>query len=197
MHNVCFPESGSNWSMVSHVGSQPPTKDFRSNPTPEGLEPLTKDSRIKPLTNCTIMGPTCPIHVWGDPRGLHHATVVAVDPRNTMPLVLSNGDGIPSTNKVKRIQVLNNNELVDHQGIFRSINRFNLKKRGSTTIGDAIGEEGAVFTGIDKKHIKMGMERCKEDRFALEDIVINKLISGDGACNSAITAVPVDFKKEC
>jgi hypothetical protein len=121
----------------------------------------------------------CPMHVWGDPRGLRHATVMAVDPGNTMPLVLSNGDRIPSTNKVKPIQVFKDNELVDRQDIFRLINRFKLKKRGSTIIGDVIGKEGAVLAGIIKKHIKMSTEKCKEDGFALEDIFIDKLINGN------------------
>ncbi len=51
------------------------------------------------------------------------------------------------------------------------------------------------MTGIIKKHIKMGLEKCKEDRFVMEDIIIDKLITGNGASNSAITKGPADFKK--
>ena len=39
------------------MGFQLPTKDSRSNPPPEGFEPLTKDFRSNPLTNCTKLGP--------------------------------------------------------------------------------------------------------------------------------------------
>jgi hypothetical protein len=35
----------------------PPMKDSRSHLPPEGFEPLTKDSRNDPLTNCTILDP--------------------------------------------------------------------------------------------------------------------------------------------
>jgi hypothetical protein len=42
--------------MARHVGPQLPTKDSKSNPPAKGFEPLTKDSRSNPLTNCTILG---------------------------------------------------------------------------------------------------------------------------------------------
>jgi hypothetical protein len=35
------------------------------------------------------------------------------------------------------------------------------------------------LSGILKEHIKTGMEKCKADGFALEDIIIDKLASSD------------------
>ncbi len=57
----------------------------------------------------------------GDPRGLRETSVLSVDPNNYFPLVLSNGEGLPSTSKVKWIKVIQHNRLVDHLGLFRSM----------------------------------------------------------------------------
>ena len=45
-----------------------------------------------------------PIHVAGDPRGLRQATVLSVDPDDETPLVLSNGEGLPSNTKSETYQ---------------------------------------------------------------------------------------------
>ncbi len=58
----------------------------------------------------------CPIFVSGDPRGLRETSVHAVDPNDKFPLVLSNGDRLPSTTQVKCIMVYRNNILMDHCG---------------------------------------------------------------------------------
>ncbi len=63
----------------------------------------------------------CPIFVSGDPRGLRETSVLAVDPNDKFPLVLSNRDGLPSTTQVKRIEVYRNNILMDHCGLFHEI----------------------------------------------------------------------------
>ncbi len=41
-------------TLIGHVGLQPLTLDLRSNPTPEGFEPLTKRSKSNSPTNCTL-----------------------------------------------------------------------------------------------------------------------------------------------
>jgi hypothetical protein len=88
----------------------------------------------------------------GDKRWLRNATVEAVKPVNCshMPLVLNNGDGIPSTTKVKRICLLKGDILVDHPGIFRSLDQFKMKKEGKTTMGDVMVKNAAVVKGIIK-----------------------------------------------
>jgi hypothetical protein len=115
----------------------------------------------------------CPIFVSGDARGLRHATVLSVDPNDSMPLVLSNGEGLPRSTKVKRIKVMSGNELVDHPGIFRAMDRFKLTKRGSATAADAITMEASRFGAIMKKKINRLREKAEADGFAPMDMLVN------------------------
>ncbi len=105
-----------------------------------------------------------------------------MNPKNEMPLVLSNGEGIPSTCTMKCIKVLSNIVLVDHSNdLWRSMDSFRLRKSGTAKLGDIMAKEGNWLSGILKKHIKMGMDKCKANGFALEDIFIDKLVSLDEA----------------
>ncbi len=107
-----------------------------------------------------------PIFVAGDPQGLCETIVLLVDPANKIyPLVLCNGKGLPINYKVKRIKVIrrSNNQLVDHPGIFRSIDWFKLTKRGSATTADAISMQVNCLEGIMKKHITNGMPNGGEE----------------------------------
>ncbi|KAL3803579.1 hypothetical protein ACHAW5_003360 [Stephanodiscus triporus] len=115
----------------------------------------------------------CPIFVTGDPRGLRQATVLAVDPNDAMPLVLSNGEGLFSSTSVKRIKVMSGNELVDHPGIFRAMDRFKLTKSGNATAADAISMEAARFGAIMKKNISRLKEKAEADGFAPMDLLVN------------------------
>lgn len=115
----------------------------------------------------------CPIYVTGDKRGLRQATVLAVDPSDTMPLVLSNGEGLPNTTKVKRIKVMSGDELVDHPGIFREMNRFKLIKMGNATVADAIAMEAARFGAIMTKNINKLKEKAGAEGFAPMDLLVN------------------------
>ncbi len=121
-----------------------------------------------------------PIYVTGDKWGLHKATVLAVNPKDSMPLVLSNGEGIPKTCTLKRIKIIKNNVLVDHSnGLFWSMDSFKLRKSGTAKLSDIMAQEGKRLSGILKEHIKTGMEKCKANGFALEDIIIEKLACSD------------------
>jgi hypothetical protein len=81
-----------------------------------------------------------------------------------MPLVLSNGEGIPSTSTLKSIKILRNNVLVDHSnGLWRSINSFRLRKSGTAKLGNIMAKEGNQLSGIIKKHIETDMKKCKAD----------------------------------
>ena len=128
-----------------------------------------------------------PIGVTGDKSWLCQATVVAVDPeKSNMPLVLDNGDGIPSTTSVKRIRIMKNNILVDHPGIFRSIDRFKMKKQGETTTGDVMTIRAAYAKGRITHHLKQGIEKCSNDGgLAIEDILHKKLLSPNKDVKSA------------
>ena len=126
-----------------------------------------------------------PIGVAGDKRWLRQARVEAVDPVNSyMPLVLDNAEGIPSTTSV--------NILVDHPGIFRSIDQYKIKKQGETTMGDVLTIQAAYFKGRITQHLKQGIERCTKDGgLAIEDIFHNKLPSANKDMESAnVSAAP-------
>ena len=123
-----------------------------------------------------------PIYVTGNPQGLREATVLSVNPKDSMPLVLSNAEGIPRSCSLKRIKIMQDNVLVDHSnGLFRSMDKFKLRKSGTARLSDVIVQEGNRMSGILRKHIKSGLEKCKADGFALEDIVITKLASSNEA----------------
>ncbi len=136
-----------------------------------------------------------PIFVAGDPRRLRDTSILAVDPNNNFPLVLSNSEGLPSTTAVKPIKVIWHNELVDHHGIFRAIDWFQLKKRGSTTDADGVYMQADCFEGIMKKHIIKGMGKAKADGFALGDMLINKFNGGDTVSAAAIVVTTIKSKK--
>jgi len=114
-----------------------------------------------------------PIFVAGDPRGLRQATVLAVDPKEEMPLTLSNAEGIPNSTKVKRIKVMLEGDLVDHPGIYRSIYRFKLVKKGSATAADAIAMEASRFGRIMHKNMSKLKEKAQADGFAPMDLLVN------------------------
>lgn len=114
-----------------------------------------------------------PIYVAGDPRGLRRATVLSIDPKDSMPLVLSNGEGLPSTVKVKRVKVISGDDLLDHPGIFRLICMFKLRKLGSATAADGIAMETARFGSIMKKNVSKMRQKAEGDGFAPMDMLVN------------------------
>ncbi len=78
-----------------------------------------------------------------------------MNPKDAMPLVLSNGDGIPKACTLKRIKIVHNNVLVDHSnGLFWSMDRFKLKKSGNAKLSDIIVQEGKRMLGILKNTSK-------------------------------------------
>ena len=135
-----------------------------------------------------------PIFVAGDPRGLRETSVLSVDPNNYFPLVLSNGEGLPSTCKVKQIKVIQHNRLVDHLGLFRSMDSFQLKKRGSATAAaDGVYIQAGYFDDVMKRHIPNAMGKARADGFAPGDMLINKIHGGEGV--GATDNFPTNSKK--
>jgi len=134
-----------------------------------------------------------PIFVSGDPRGLRETSVLSVDPNNYFPLVISNGEGLPSTCKVKRIKVIQHNRLVDHLGLFRSIDSFQLKKRGSATVADGVYMQARYFDDVMKRHTTHAMGKARADGFAPGDMLINKFHGGEGV--GATDVFPTNSKK--
>jgi hypothetical protein len=128
----------------------------------------------------------CTIFVSGNPPGLRETSVLAVHPNSKFPLVLSNGEGLPSTITDKRINVIWHNRLMDQCGIFWAINWFQLKKRGCATAADGIYMQMGCLKGIMKKHITNEIKKAKADEFAPGDMLSNKFNSGDKQSVAAI-----------
>ena len=134
-----------------------------------------------------------PIFVAGDPRGLRETSVLSVDPNNYFPLVLSNGEGLPSTCKVKRVKVIQHNRLVDNLGLFWSMVSFQLKKRGSATAADGVYLQTGYFDDVMKRHITNAMGKARAAGFAPGDMLINKIHGGVGV--GATDNFPTNSKK--
>ncbi len=115
-----------------------------------------------------------------------------------MPLVLSNSEGISRSCTLKQIKILQNNVLVNHSnGLFWSIDSFKLRKSGTAKLSDIIVQEGKQMSGILKKHIKTGMDKCKANGFALEDIIIDKLASSDGGNQDTPEDQNLFYSQDC
>ena len=59
------------------------------------------DKSNEPICPGDVILYYCPMSVAGDPRGLRTATVLSVDPNDSIPLVLGNSEGLPSTHLVR------------------------------------------------------------------------------------------------
>jgi hypothetical protein len=53
------------------------------------------------------------------------------------------------------------------------------------------------MSGILKKHIKTGMDKCKANGFALEDIIIDKLASSDGGDQDTPEDQNLFYSQDC
>jgi hypothetical protein len=101
-------------------------------PDKASLQPLPEfsDKKKEPLRPGDVIEYCSPIYCAGDPRGLRKATVVSTDPESTGYKVgLSNQEVLPNETRVKRVKVLENGKLFSHNGFYRIINQFVLKKR--------------------------------------------------------------------
>lgn len=92
--------------------------------------PDFSDKIHEPLRPGDIIQYSTPIFCAGDPRGLRTATVLSTDPSSTGYMIrLDNTEMLPNEHMVKRIKVIEQGKLYAHEGFYRPINRFALKKR--------------------------------------------------------------------
>ena len=141
---------------------------------PDNSEPLAEnETSNEPIRVGDVIEYYSPIHVAGDPRGLRQATVLAIDPKNEIPLVLDNAECIPNDTNVKRIKVELGGELVGHPGIFRPISRFKLSRTGRATIVDALAKQTTRIGGIMRKNMKRLKAKAEADGFAPMDLFVN------------------------
>ena len=118
----------------------------KSNTGGEGVtssssSPSTNTKKKEPMRRGDVVEYYSPIFCFGDERGKRTSTVVAIDPSADMVLKLANGDYLGKQDKVKRVKVVVPERIkrkrqkqkvhvtiVDHPGIFREIQDFNLMK---------------------------------------------------------------------
>lgn len=117
----------------------------------------------------------CPMFVAGDKRGLRQASVISVDPKDEIPLVLSNGECLPSDIKVKRVRVISHGELIDHPGVFRPIKKFKLiKTNRNAKVNAAAGvmKEAARFGDIMNRNVAKMRTLAQAEGFAPMDLLV-------------------------
>ena len=92
--------------------------------------PDFSDKIHEPLRPGDVIQYSSPIFRAGDPRGLRTATVISTDPTSTGYMIrLDNTEMLPNEHMVKRIKVIEQGKQYAHDGFYRQINRFALKKR--------------------------------------------------------------------
>ncbi len=82
---------------------------------------------------------------------------------------------------------------MDHLGLFRSMDSFQLKKRGSATAADGVYMQACYIDDVMKKHITNAMGKARADGFAPGDMLINKIHGGEGV--GATDIFPTNSKK--
>ncbi|KAL7509978.1 hypothetical protein ACHAXN_009295 [Cyclotella atomus] len=136
----------------------------------------------EPMRSGDVIEYYSPMFVVGDKRGLRQATVLAVSPDADVILNLSNGECLPEDTRVKRIKVMDGDELFDHPGIYRPIETFKLiagKVKGGAS---GIMNEAARFGDIFRKNLSKMQEKAEADGFAPMDM-FRTMPGGRNDCN--------------
>ncbi len=158
---------------------------------PDKFEPMAEhETSNEPIRVGDVIEYYSPIHVAGDPRGLRQATVLAIDPKNEIPLVLDNAECIPNDTNVKRIKVKSGGELLDHPGIFRPIFRFKLVKAGRATAADALKMQSSRFGDIMRNNMKKLKSKAEAEGFAPMDMLVSIKGANDSSQSSSEVSAP-------
>jgi len=118
------------------------------------------------------------IYVAGSEEGYRTASVLSVDPKRTVILVLDSGDCLPQDTQVKRIKRIFRGKLRSYdQGTFKPLTWYKLNKDdgGDENTGAAAGlmEETKRIGAILDKQSKELREKMSGDGFAPVDILRN------------------------
>ncbi|KAL7483666.1 hypothetical protein ACHAW6_011149 [Cyclotella cf. meneghiniana] len=166
-----FEEQSERGSIDDEFLDAPYTQSINFDPDLNNLDDGISNEPIRPGD---VIEYYSPIFVVGDKRGLRQTTVLCVDPKADVILGLSNGECLPEDTRVKRIKVMDGNELVDHPGIYRPIETFKLvaaKAKGYNT-GDGIMNEAARFGDIFRKNVNKMKAAAEAEGFAPMDMVL-------------------------
>ena len=98
---------------------------------PSGISKRYFDDKIRePLRPGDVIQYTSPIFCAGDPRGLSIATILSTNPDTSGYMIrLDNMELLPNEHMIKRIKAMEQGKQYAHNGFYRSINRFAMKKR--------------------------------------------------------------------
>lgn len=139
---------------------------------------LDEEISNEPMRPGDVIEYYSPIFVVGDKRGLRQAAVLAVSPDADVILNLSNGECLLEDTRVKRIKVMDGDELFDHPGIYRPITSFKLvagKVKGGSS---GIMNEAARFGDIFRKNLGKMQAKAEADGFAPMDMLRNIMPGG-------------------
>jgi len=129
---------------------------------------LERTERLRPGDRIAFYKPTFPA---GDPRGYCEATILYTN--KPSELILDEGfTSLEPEHQVKRIQRNHRGKLVDHDGEFREIQKYELRKEGDPdALKKIMAKQTAWATGIKDKLKEATVAKMKEDGFCPEDML--------------------------
>eukprot|EP00956_Cyclotella_meneghiniana_P012527 scaffold17826_cov72-Cyclotella_meneghiniana.AAC.1 len=130
---------------------------------------LDEDVSNEPMRPGDVIEYYSPIFVVGDKRGLRQATILGISPEANIILDLSTGDCLPEDTRVKRIKVVEGDQLFDHPGIYRPIESFKLIA-GKVKGGSGIMREASRFGDIFRSNLSKMQAKAEADGFAPMDM---------------------------
>jgi hypothetical protein len=111
-------------------------------------------------------------YVWGDERGLERAEVLAIDPDDSCPLVLSNQYAIAKEGfqQIKRVKV----KTGDRVGFWRLLRDFTIQQEGSTLDAgmQANSLQTKEFGDIMSRRTSLVRELGAKEQFSPMDIMV-------------------------
>lgn len=116
-----------------------------------------------------------PHSVAGNPDALCEADVKFIDPKGDPILITSDVFTIlPSDHQVKRVKRMHRGKLLDHDGRFRAINNYVLKKEGNPNAVKQIMAESTARTKATIQRAKDEiMSRMDDGKFGIRDLIRN------------------------
>lgn len=154
---------------------QPINEDFLDCPYTQAMNfdpdsnDLDEDVSNEPMRPGDVIEYYSPIFVVGDKRGLRQAVILGISPEADVILDLSTSDCLPEDTRVKRIKVVDGDQLFDHPGIYRPIETFKLIA-GKVKGGSGIMREASRFGDIFRSNLGKMQAKAKADGFAPMDM---------------------------
>ena len=114
-----------------------------------------------------------PLFVAGDRRGYRKTRVTKIEPENEFPLTLLNSECIPRGTTVTRVEIMVDGNLVEHDGVPRSIERFKMERGGHGTACEGVVEDSVQFGKMMGRRFAKLQKKASADGFAPMDVMVN------------------------